>query len=115
MDFTHLLNQKAVYWAAPTRDGYHTPTFATPVEVSVRWEEKAELFVDSNGKEVQSKSIVFLDTDAVLDGYFYLGTLTSLSTAQKADPRTLSAAYPVRGYSKTADIHGLSYLRKVFL
>ena len=51
MDFTRLLNQTAVYWGSPSYDGYSKRTFATPVEVSVRWEDKQELFTDSQGKE----------------------------------------------------------------
>jgi len=113
--FSHGFNQKAVYWSTPVVDGYGGRTFATGVEVSVRWEQRQELFIDATGQEARSNAIVFIAQDVDLAGYMYLGTLASLSTAEKADPLAVSSAYEIRMFNKNVNIAGDDFLGEVWL
>lgn len=115
MRITHLLKQTAVYWAAPTKDGYQTPTFSTPSEISVRWENKSVLFVDENGKEVRSKATIYIDQDVDLDGYLFLGEVDDLSSDAQSDPRKENDAYPIRGVDNLCSFDGTTYVRRALL
>lgn len=112
---TKYCKDQAVYWGTPTVDGYGGLTFATPVEVDCRWEEIQELFVDVTGKSVLSKSVVYSASDFDFDGYLYNGDLDDLSAAQKANPKLVAAAYPIRGKSSIPSLNNMDTVRKVWL
>jgi len=112
---TDKLKQVAVYWGNPQNDGAGGRTFDDPVELSVRWEQRQELFIDANGQESTSKAVVYLDQDIDIGGYLYLGDLDDLSSAEEGDPLTVSGAYEIRGSKKLPDIKADRFLRKVWL
>lgn len=111
---TRNLNQTAVYWAVPTFDGLGGSTFAIGSDISCRWEDKAELFLDSQGKEQRSSAVVFVDSDLAVGGYLYLGELADLTTPQKSDPM-LIAAYEIRAIEKIPSVDAQRFTRKVWL
>ena len=115
MDIASMLKQTAVYWSTPVQDGYGGFTYADPVEVTVRWMEKNDLFVDQSGREVTSKAVVLAETDFEIGGRLWLGTLADLSVAEKASPHTLSDCSEIRGYTKVGDIDLTQFLRRAFL
>lgn len=113
---THNLKQTAVYWANPQSDGFGGRTFDDPIEISVRWEDRQELFIDASGQEKTSQAVVYLAQDVNLGGYLYLGSLSDLSSAEEGDPLTNGvASYEIRGFRKVPDIRGERSLRKVWL
>jgi len=112
----HNLRQTAVYWANPQNDGFGGKTFDDPIEISVRWEDRQELFIDANGQEKTSQAVVYLAQDIDLGGYLYLGTLVGLSSAEEGDPLASGvASYEIRGFRKVPDIRGERFSRKVWL
>lgn len=72
--------QTAVYWGSPTPDGYGGYTYDDPIEISCRWEEKAQLVVTKDGKEVVSKGEILVTRDLDIDGMLYLGTLDDIDS-----------------------------------
>lgn len=112
---TKSLNQTAVHWPTTGKDGWGKLIFGTAVEISCRWDEKSELFLDSKGKEVLSNSVLHVDTDMIADDYVYLGTLASLSAAELLDPQEEVNAFPVKAYKKTPGIKADDFVRKVWL
>jgi len=109
------LNQTAVFWANPVNDGYGGRSFDDAVEVSVRWEDRQEIFVDVSGREVRSRSVVYVSTDMSSGEYLYLGTLTDLSSAEEGDPLSVSNAYAIRAFQKVPNLAGDVFVRKVWL
>ena len=109
------LNQKAVYWGTPITDGYGKLTFVSPIEINVRWEDRMELFLTFNGKNKLSQAVIYSETDMDIDGYLYLGLLSQLSTAEKANPLLEGTAYPIKQFKKIPDISGTTYVRKTWL
>jgi len=112
---TDKLKQTAVYWGNPQSDGAGGRTFDDPVEISVRYEERQELFIDTNGQEARSRAVVYLSQDVAMGGYLYLGDLDDLSSAEEGDPLLVQAAYEIRGFEKTPGIKAERFLRKVWL
>ncbi len=110
-----LLTQTAVYWSPSSVDGWGVQTFADPVEVSVRWVEKTEMFIGGNGKEQISSAVVLLDQDVEEEGYLFLGDLDDLDSGQEADPMTANTAFQIRAVKKVPDFRGSNFLRKVWL
>ena len=110
-----FLKQTAVYWPSPSRDGYGKLSFGTAVEIDVRWEDMHSLILNNDGKEELSKAEVFVDTDVEVDGYLYLGELSDLSVAEKADPQLKSTAFPIKAYDKVPDISGTDFVRTAWL
>ena len=112
---TDKLRQTAVYWGNPQSDGTGGRTFDDPVELSVRWEQRQELFIDVGGQEVTSQAVVYVDQDVDIGGYLYLGDLDDLSSAEEASPLTVDGAYEIRGLKKLPDIKASRFMRKAWL
>jgi len=114
-----LCVQTAVYWGTPVDNGYGGKTFATAVEVSCRWEdtvEKINRIGDRMEEEIVSRAQVYVTTDVQEKGYLYLGALADLSTAQKADPTTITKAYMINRFDKIPVIRKTDkFLRKAYL
>lgn len=112
MKIAKFLKQTAVYWGAPIPDGYGGYTYASPVEIKVRWSDKQEKFINQNMEEVLSKSVVMLDQDVVIGGQLALTDLVSLSSSQTPEDND---AYEIKAFSKTPDIRATKFVRKIWL
>jgi len=88
--------QPAVYWPAPEIDGFGGIDYGSPEQRYVRWEDKAEVVVDSEGREIVSRAEVMTPEDMDIQGKLWLGELTSLSESQKADPKGIEGAYEIK-------------------
>ncbi|MFA5935008.1 MAG: hypothetical protein WC827_03935 [Candidatus Paceibacterota bacterium] len=92
--------QTAVYWGSPVEDGYGGKTYADPVEIPCRWEEKVRLMTAADGSETKSKATVLVTQELDEEGYLYLGTLDSLDeSGQDSDfilnPKNIEAAFEI--------------------
>lgn len=108
MDF--VLTHEATYWAPGTPDGFGQSSYATPVPVSCRWEDKAVMFVSpATGKQEISSSRVFMDASVALDGFLYLGTSAA------TDPKTVTGAKRIAAVKRISDLSDSSTLYTVYL
>ena len=107
--------QTAVYWGTPAPDGYGGFTFADPVEIACRWQDKIETIKNDKGEEVISNATVFVLQDVSQNGYLFLGELTDLSSAEEADPRGIDNAKMILKFDKSPALKGDTYVRKVYL
>lgn len=107
--------QTAVYWGAGSVDGFGVVTYDTPVEVTVRWSEKMELFLDSDGEQKSSRSVVHILQDMDINGFLYLGSLSDLSASEKADPNTISTTRKIKAKSEVPDLRAVDQIRKVWV
>ena len=97
---TKNLRQSATFWATTGLDNFGDPTWAAPVAISVRWEIRREIFLDSSGEENTGESVVYLDRDVARGDYLFLGTSVT------ADPTTVTDSRLVRDFRKSPDIRG---------
>lgn len=107
---TRQLKEDVTHWPINGTDGYGGFTFATPIKLKGRWEDKAVLFLDANNEEHVSESIVFISADVVVGDYLGRGDLTDT-----ADPTTISGPRRIRQRQKTTDLRNLQSIRKAFL
>lgn len=110
-----MRKQIAVYWAIADEpfDSHGRPVFADPVEISCRWEDKTEKFVDQNGEEVLSQAKVFVDRDVCIGGVLMLGSIGS--GLNLTDPKKNVGAYEIRRFEKLPNLKVTEYLRTVYL
>ena len=62
------LRQRATYWAPATVDGFGKKTFAEPVLLSCRWEDRTDLVIQGTEEARPSKARVFLNQAVALGG-----------------------------------------------
>lgn len=103
------LLQTATLWTRGSVDSYGDPTFAAPVSLLVRWEQKTELFINVRGEERRSNSIVFLDRDVSIGDFLFLGTSTA------TDPTAVLEAQQVQDFRKIPSLNGMQYERRAIL
>lgn len=105
-----------MYWGNPSPSGWGGAEFDDPVELSVRWEDRREMFIDMSGNEVASSAVVFLGQDVEIGGYLYLGELSDLdSTVIAPAGVTTGRVYEIRGFAKSPTVSGKKYVRKAWL
>jgi hypothetical protein len=108
--FNHTgYTQEVTYWGSPVSDGLGGKTFASPVALKARWENKQEQFHMLTGELTVSNAVVYLQQAVALGGYLYLGTSVA------ASPFDVEGAWPIRGYVEIPDLRVVSILRKAML
>jgi hypothetical protein len=113
MRLSRFFKQKAIYWGNPVANGEGGYTYDEPVEVAVRWEERAEMFKDQKGEEKVSQAIVYSETDFSIHGYLMLGTLSDI--ASHGLPEEEENAFLIGSVGKTPNVKGTQFLRKAWL
>ena len=99
--------ETAVYWGNPVNDGYGGFTYATPVEIDCRWENKTEMDIGwlstgFPGNIRLSKASVLVTEDLDLNGVLWRGTLDTLNDTYDdiSDPKIISEAYAIHRVDK---------------
>lgn len=97
--------ETAVYWGTPQNDGYGGFTYADPVEILCRWEEKTEVDIGwfstgFPGNLFLSKASVMVLQDLDVQGMLYHGTLASLSAYDTSKPIEIPGAYTIHRFDK---------------
>ena len=103
------LAQTVTYWGTPAPDGFGGLTFAAPVQMSGRWEERTELFVDASGREARSQAVVYAAQDVGVGGYLALGAFADPS------PTAVSGAREIRAVHKSPNLRATRFVRKAWL
>lgn len=106
---TRGYKQTATYWGSPTPNGSGGFSYAAPVTLNVRWEDKAVQYSDPSGEINVSKSEVFVPSDVEIGGYLYLGTSVN------ADPTAVAGAYEIKQVHKIPDLRNARAERRAFL
>lgn len=103
------LKQTCTYWEPNGVDGYNKPSFAAPVTLKCRWEERTEKIQSDEGVEVLSRARIFLDQDVKVGGYLLLGESTDSS------PLYVPNAFRIITFRKTPGLIGDEAERKCYL
>lgn len=90
MSYEALLQTPVTYWAAAAPDGFGGFTYAAPVPLLVRWQDKRDTFQDAQGEEFISDAIVYTSTALLENGWMFRGV--SVLT----DPQAQAGAYRIR-------------------
>lgn len=109
---TRMRKQKAIYWAMSGKDEFNVQTFADPVEIACRWEDKQQVLVGPDGEEFSSSSMIYVDRDMFAGDYLKLGELEEDSSSAGDDsPLHDDLAFRVRLFSKVPNFKATEFLR----
>lgn len=107
---TNNLTQEVTYWAQTTTlDTFGKRTYLAPVVLLGRWEDKSELITTRSGKEIVSRSNVFLGQDVKNEDYLFEGVST------EADPTDVVDAFAVKDFRRIPNVAGTEFERRAFL
>jgi len=106
---TIFLKQKITYWKKTGVDGFNDETFAAPVTINARWEDRSTTVLSSDGVEVLSNSRVYLAQDISTGDFLFNG----ISTV--TDPRTFNAANRVINFRKMPNLTANDFERRAFV
>lgn len=107
--FDRQLHQTATYWAPLDTDLFGKKTYEAPVQLTVRWEDKQELYHNKHGQQVVSKSRIFLSQNVDLDGYILLGT------SVETDPVLVTGAEEIQQIARIPDLRNLTTMYMAIL
>ncbi len=118
---TRMLKQTAVYWplaamesaGGDSFDNYGQPLVTDPLEISVRWEDRAEEFLDAKGARVLSNAVVFVSQDVDIGGVLMLGELTDITDADV--PKENENAWEIKRFDKIPNLRNTEFLRTAYL
>ena len=105
---TRNLNETCTFWGA-TADGYEGYVFTAPVHMLCRWEERGELFMNTQGEQEVSNAVVHLAADVSLGGYLYRGESDAL------DPTSVSGAFRIKRFNKITALRAMAVSRVAYL
>lgn len=105
-------HDKITHWSSTGDDGYGGYSFALPTTLDARWEDKIEVFMSDDGRELRSRAIVYVSSDVKSEDYLMFGETTEANPVNLTDSKI---AYPVQAFRKIPDLRNLDYERKVFL
>lgn len=108
---TRNLKQTAVYWGAPVQGAHGGNTFADPIEITCRWEDKQELIIDFHGDEIKSMAMVYTDRDVVNGGFLMLGSLDSTTGVPQDEPN----AHEIKAYESLPTLKATAFFRTAWL
>lgn len=101
---------EATFWEFTGQDGFGTDTYAAPILVNVRWEERTDLIILDKEVREPSRAEIWTDRKMANGSYLALGDHTGT-----ANPREVDDAEITRGYREIGSITGNEVERKVFL
>lgn len=117
--------QQAVYWGNPVEDGFGGKTYASPVEIACRWEDKVRKVKANDGSEIESKATVLVTQDLDFEGYLYLGTLeaveafeiaANLGSGEVISPRDIDGAYEIVAIDRIPMVRSTTvFVRTIYL
>lgn len=98
------MTQDATYFPPLGQNGFGDLSFGPAVAIKCRWQNKADLFRDQQGREVMSSAIVYVDTQIEVGGRLYLG-----ATAEASD------GLEIRNVGESPSLRGNQTLVKAWL
>jgi hypothetical protein len=111
---TDQLRQTAIRWTGFDGDGFGGRTFDEGVEIAVRWEDRAELFLDPQGRQSTSRAVIFVSCNVQVGDYLMLGELLDLSSGEE-QPMDRVDAYEVKAVATTPSLQCDRFVRQVWL
>ena len=117
--FTGLFNQTAVHWGRGVLNNAGNAAWNAGAEVAsgVRWEEGKGTTNDQTGNTIEFDATVYTEgsESIVNEDRIYLGSLSSLTAAQQADPTKTEESWPVVHVNNTPSVGADNTLKEIFL
>lgn len=105
------LPNKLTWWRVTGNDGFGGDSFASPVLIDGRWEDRQETFYGAlDRRELISKAVVFVDRDMSVGDFLCRGDQVAQSS-----PVAVSGALKIQRYEKIPDLRNLDVVRRTVL
>ena len=105
--------QPTIYWGTPVVDGYGSYTYAKPIQIYTRWEDKQKKIGSVDGVDIMSDAVILTTIDLEIDGCLSLGILTDDTSDT---PQGLDGVFVIAAVSKIPMIKSTSeFVRTVYL
>lgn len=108
-----VLRQTAVYWGVKRFDANGRPMYNQPIQIKCRWEDTNEQFVDAQGHDQVTKSIVMVDRKLVVQGVLWLGKLQDLQS--ESEPFKNVGAFDIKKFDNIPDRRAKKFFREAYL
>lgn len=102
------------YWAPNPLDGFGNRSFAAPVLLKARWQDRTDLNVGNTQEFKPSKAQVHLQQAVELGGYLAKGDYAEIDVPI-TDPTTLTNAHMILRYDEIPSVQGNEYNRKALM
>lgn len=110
----------AVYWPLASSDSggiayddYGQPILTDPIEISCRWEDVSEEFIDKKGTRQISHAKVYPDQDVDVGGILMLGTEDDITDS--VNIKENDDAWEIKRFDKLPNLKATEFLRTAFL
>lgn len=101
--------QVATLWERNGVDAYGRPTYATPVEVCVRWDDVYRNVRKANGDTVTVEAIITADRNVPIGSAVWLGSYEDLPGTGSASTTPEDSSHEIYAVDVTPDIKGRVY------
>lgn len=81
--YTRNMTQDATYFPPDGQNFAGDLSYGAPVAVKVRWQDKADLFRDQQGREVVSSAVVYVAQAVEIGGKLGLGVMADPADARE--------------------------------
>jgi hypothetical protein len=113
---TRFLKQTAVYWAPGSEDSggsdfdeFGKPQYATYVQITCRWEQTNEEYIDAKGTQRVTTAVVYTDEDVIPGGVLMLGVLADVTDVSV--PKNNANAAEIMAFEKQPTFKATDFLR----
>lgn len=112
-----MRKQKAVYWSFASIDAFGDKQYDSAIEISCRWEDISQEYIDAQGEKKISNSIVYVDRDMSVGDLLMLGDLEDIdnSAFDSNNPLDNNGVWEIKKSSKVPDLKAKEFLRMVYL
>lgn len=107
-----MRRQVAVFWSRGSPDPYGRYSFAGPVEIKCRWEDKPEEFMSATGERRVSSAVVYVDRDMKPGDMLKKGPMES---GTPDDPNSLDDALQIQAFANMPDFDAVEFLKTAYL
>jgi hypothetical protein len=107
-----MRKQNAIWWSAGPKDEFGSISFAAPVQIKCRWEEKNGQIMGAQGQIITGLDTVYVDRDMKIGDKLKEGTL---ATDTPVDPKDDREAFEIQGWEKTPNLKAKEFLRIAYL
>lgn len=116
--YTRNMTDAATYWRAGSPSGFGDLDMSAvaPAVIACSWQDRQQLFRDSQAREVMSQAIVYADRKLDIGGYIAFGDLSAdFDSNGFLDPKRVEGAREIRQVSNSPSLRGALNLTKVYL
>ncbi len=116
-----MRKQTAVYWSQSGVDAYGARQYNAPIEIDVRWDDKASQYVNKEGEQVASRGTVYVGIDVKPGDMLLKGILIADSSSSGTadiltpeDPKE-AGAWEIQQFASIPNLRNTETLRICYL